>query len=67
MYKDFTMMASGTPRPTQLERYRQRFMHKLVYFPANNDGMFSCVGCGPLRGEVPGFFPHRQGHQGAWR
>ena len=21
-------------------------MHKLVYFPANNDGMFSCTGCG---------------------
>ena len=46
MYSDFTMMASGTPRPTQLERYRQRFMHKLVYFPAKNDGMYSCVGCG---------------------
>ena len=27
-------------------RFRQRFMHKLVYFPANNDGMYSCVGCG---------------------
>ena len=21
-------------------------MLKLVYFPANNDGMFSCTGCG---------------------
>ena len=21
-------------------------MHKLVYFPMNNDGVFSCVGCG---------------------
>ena len=29
-----------------MQRYRQRFMHKLVYFPANNDGMYSCVGCG---------------------
>ena len=28
------------------QRFRQRFMHKLVYFPANNDGMYSCVGCG---------------------
>ena len=46
MYSDFTLMAAGTPRPHQLERYRQRFMHKLVYFPANNDGMYSCVGCG---------------------
>ena len=34
------------PRLTQLERFRQRFMHKLVYFPANNDGLFGCVGCG---------------------
>ena len=31
MYSDFTMMAHGTNRPTQLERFRQRFMHKLVY------------------------------------
>lgn len=46
MYSDFTLMAHGTNRPTQLERYRQRFMHKLVYFPAKNDGMYSCVGCG---------------------
>jgi len=46
MYSDFTLMAHGTNRPTQLERYRQRFMHKLVYFPANNGGMYSCVGCG---------------------
>ena len=28
---------------SQKERFRQRFMHKLVYFPANNDGMYSCV------------------------
>jgi len=21
-------------------------MHKLVYYPANNDGKFGCVGCG---------------------
>ena len=46
MYNDFTMMAHGTPRPTQMQRFRQRFMHKLAYFPANNDGEFSCVGCG---------------------
>lgn len=46
MYSDFTLMAHGTNRPSQLERYRQRFMHKLVYFPAKNDGMYSCVGCG---------------------
>ena len=46
MYSDFTLMAHGTNRPTQLERYRQRFMHKLVYFPSRNEGMYSCVGCG---------------------
>ena len=46
MYSDFTMMAHGNNRNTQMQRYRQRFMHKLVYFPANNDGMYSCVGCG---------------------
>ena len=27
-------------------RKLQRFMHKLVYYPANNDGKFGCVGCG---------------------
>lgn len=46
MYSDFTMMAHGNNRTSQLQRFRQRFMHKLVYFPANNDGMYSCVGCG---------------------
>ncbi len=46
MYSDFTMCAHGTNRPTQLQRFRQRFMHKLVYFPDNNNGEFMCVGCG---------------------
>ena len=46
MYSDFTKMSAGNSRLTQLERFRQRFMHKLVYFPTNNDGMFSWVGCG---------------------
>jgi ferredoxin len=46
MYSDFTMMAHGNNRTSQMQRFRQRFMHKLAYFPANNDGMFSCVGCG---------------------
>lgn len=46
MYSDFTMMAHGNPRTTQLERFRQRYMHKLVYFPENNDGVYACVGCG---------------------
>ena len=46
MYSEFTKMSAGQPRPTQLERFRQRFMHKLVYFPENNEGIFGCVGCG---------------------
>ena len=46
MFSDFTLMAHGTNRPTQTERFRQRFMHKLVYFPAKNEGIYSCVGCG---------------------
>ncbi len=46
MYSDFTLMAAGNNRTTQMQRFRQRFMHKLVYFPANNDGMYSCTGCG---------------------
>ena len=46
MYSDFTMMAHGNNRTSQMQRFRQRFMHKLVYYPANNDGMYSCTGCG---------------------
>jgi len=46
MYSDFTKMSAGQPRTSQLERFRQRFMHKLIYFPENNEGLYSCVGCG---------------------
>lgn len=53
MYKEFTKMSAGQPRLTQLERFRQRFMHKLVYYPANNNGMFSCVGCGRCMSRCP--------------
>lgn len=53
MYSDFTMMAHGNNRTSQMQRYRQRFMHKLVYFPANNDGMYSCVGCGRCVAKCP--------------
>lgn len=53
MYSDFTKMAHGNPRLTQLERFRQRFMHKLVYFPANNNGEFGCVGCGRCLSRCP--------------
>lgn len=53
MYSDFTKMAHGNPRISQLERFRQRFMHKLVYFPANNNGEFGCVGCGRCLSKCP--------------
>ncbi len=53
MYSDFTMMSAGQPRLTQLERFRQRFMHKLVYFPMNNEGITGCVGCGRCLSKCP--------------
>ena len=53
MYSDFTMMAHGNPRVSQLERFRQRFMHKLVYFPENNEGVYACVGCGRCVAKCP--------------
>ena len=53
MYRDFTMMAHGNNRKSQLERFRQRFMHKLVYYPNNNEGIFSCVGCGRCVSKCP--------------
>ncbi len=53
MYSEFTKMAHGNNRNSQKERFRQRFMHKLVYFPENNDGMFSCVGCGRCLAKCP--------------
>ena len=53
MYSDFTKMAHGNPRVSQLERFRQRFMHKLVYYPANNNGLKGCVGCGRCLAKCP--------------
>lgn len=53
MYSEFTKMSAGQPRLTQLERFRQRFMHKLVYYPTNNEGLFSCVGCGRCLNKCP--------------
>ena len=53
MYSDFTLMAHGNSRNTQMQRFRQRFMHKLVYYPSQNDGMYSCVGCGRCVNKCP--------------
>ncbi len=53
MAKDFTKMAHGNPRKTRKERFRQRYMHKLVYYPENNDGITMCVGCGRCLAKCP--------------
>ncbi len=53
MYSDFTLCAHGNTRTTQLQRFRQRFMHKLVYYPDNNNGVFGCVGCGRCMRSCP--------------
>jgi len=42
----FTRAAGGhTPRPTKGSRLRQRFYHKLLYFP-ERFGDYQCTGCG---------------------
>ncbi len=53
MYSEFTRMAHGNNRNSQKERFRQRFMHKLVYYPENNEGIFGCVGCGRCLAKCP--------------
>ena len=53
MYSDFTLMAATTPRPTQMQRYRQRFMHKLVLFPGKQRRHVFVRRLRPLREEVP--------------
>lgn len=40
------------PRPTRKERVRQRFMHKLVYYPERYDS-FLCTGCGRCVARCP--------------
>lgn len=53
MYSDFTKMAHGNNRNTQDQRFRQRFLHKLVYFPQRNAGIYGCVGCGRCVAKCP--------------
>ncbi len=53
MYSEFTKMSAGQPRTTKLERFRQRFMHKLVYYPERYGGLYSCVGCGRCLSRCP--------------
>ncbi|MEA3279626.1 MAG: 4Fe-4S dicluster domain-containing protein, partial [Thermodesulfobacteriota bacterium] len=47
MYPLFTLHGSGhNPRNTNMQRVRQRFMHKLKYYPDRYGEGILCVGCG---------------------
>jgi sulfhydrogenase subunit beta (sulfur reductase) len=53
MFPLFTLHASGhNPRGQKTQRVRNRFMHKLKYFP-DRFGPLSCVGCGRCIRECP--------------
>ena len=53
MFPLFTLHASGhNPRGQKFQRVRNRFMHKLKYFP-DKFGPISCVGCGRCIKECP--------------
>ena len=53
MFPLFTLHASGhNPRGEKLKRVRNRFMHKLKYFP-DRFGPISCVGCGRCVRDCP--------------
>ncbi|NPV26878.1 MAG: 4Fe-4S ferredoxin [Firmicutes bacterium] len=53
MFPEYTQMAGGhNPRPTKVERVRQRFSHKLRYFPERY-GMYQCTGCGRCLRQCP--------------
>lgn len=42
----YTLHTSGhNPRPTKIERFRNRIMHKFSYYPRNYN-LIGCVGCG---------------------
>jgi len=46
MIPEYTLQASGyNPRPTRMNRVRNRVYHKYNYFPKNLD-IIACVGCG---------------------
>jgi ferredoxin len=50
----FTHHASGhNPRATKVQRVRQRFMHKLKYFPDKYGQGIMCVGCGRCVASCP--------------
>ncbi len=52
-FEDYLLMAGDhNPRPTETERTRQRFMHKLHYF-VSRWGEYGCVGCGRCADKCP--------------
>ncbi|RJX29666.1 MAG: hypothetical protein C4554_00050 [Dethiobacter sp.] len=53
MFSDYTLMAGGhDPRPTRMERFRNRFLHKL-WFYKERYGEFLCTGCGRCLSKCP--------------
>ncbi len=47
MYPLFTLHGSGhNPHGLKMQRVRQRFMHKLKYYPDKYENGIQCVGCG---------------------
>jgi sulfhydrogenase subunit beta (sulfur reductase) len=47
MFYHYTLEASGhNPRPSKLNRYRNRVGHKFSYIPEKYDGLIGCCGCG---------------------
>ncbi|MBO8168018.1 MAG: 4Fe-4S dicluster domain-containing protein [Thermoanaerobacteraceae bacterium] len=53
MFSEYTRMAGGhNPRPSKKERVRNRFLHKLQYFPERY-GKVACVGCGRCLAKCP--------------
>jgi sulfhydrogenase subunit beta (sulfur reductase) len=54
MFTLFTLHGSGhNPRSQKLQRVRQRFMHKLKYFPDKYLEGVACVGCGRCVQQCP--------------
>ncbi|HZW83882.1 MAG TPA: 4Fe-4S dicluster domain-containing protein [Candidatus Deferrimicrobium sp.] len=53
MFSEYSRMAGGhNPRPSKKERVRNRFLHKLQYFPERY-GDLLCTGCGRCMSKCP--------------
>jgi sulfhydrogenase subunit beta (sulfur reductase) len=53
MFNDYALMAGGHDvRPSKVERIRNRYLHKLLFFKERY-GMFLCTGCGRCLRECP--------------